>query len=281
MAVLGFGDVKVTTIWASRFGLDGGAMFGVVPKALWARKLPPDERNRIPMVTRVLLVEAGDRRVLVDAGFGSRWSAKERDIYALEDLNLLSRLESLGCRPEDITDVVVTHLHFDHASGLVREGGDGLVPTFSKATYHVQRVHWEWAQAPTPKDAGSFRREELDALGRHAHLNLVEGVYEVVPGVKLWPVSGHSRGMQLVLLGRGDERGLYCTDLVPTRWHLRPAWNMAYDNEPLRTLEEKRFVLRQALRRGWVLLFEHDPEVAAVRPTDAEGGFEVLVEDSV
>ncbi len=276
MPTFEFGTVRVQTLEVSRFGLDGGAMFGIVPRALWAKRLAPDEGNRIPMVTRVLLVASAGRVLLVDAGFGGRWTEKERSIYALEGPDLRTGLEEAGVDPETITDVVVTHLHFDHASGLVEEEGGRLQPALPRAVHHIQRLHWAWAERPAAKDAGSFRREELSVLRDGVSLHLVDGFQEILPGVRVWPVFGHTRAMQLVLLGTGRDRGLFCADLVPTRWHLRPAWNMAYDNEPLKTVEEKKLVFRLAFQEGWTLLLEHDPEVAAVRLADLGGGFQVL-----
>ncbi len=274
---LQIGDTRIDFLIASRFGLDGGAMFGIVPRALWSKKIPPDEENRIPMVTRVLLVSKGARKILVDVGFGSKYSSKERAIYALEDENLVGQLGAMGTSPEDVTDLVITHLHFDHAGGISRLDESGrTVPTFPNARHHVQRLNWEWALSPSPKDRGSYLARDFHPIAGEVDWNLLEGGAELAPGLFLLPCRGHTLGMQLLRIDAGSETFVFSADLFPTRWHLKPTWNMAYDNDPLVTVEEKRWFLTLALREGWTLLLEHDAQLAAVRPTDDRGGFEPL-----
>ena len=227
------------------------------------------------MVTRVLVLESSGRVIVVDAGMGTNFSKKQTAIYGLEDLDLAKGLDEVGCPPERVTDVVVTHLHFDHAGGLAVARPDGTVaPLFPNAVHHVQRGQWQWAHAPSSKDAGSFMLDPIDRLEGQVRWNLVDGVSEIAPGVRVFPVQGHSRGMQVVVVSAPDGTALFGADLFPTRWHLRPVWNMAYDNEPVLTVQEKRWYLRQALAGRWTIVLEHDPELADVRVTDDQGGFE-------
>jgi glyoxylase-like metal-dependent hydrolase (beta-lactamase superfamily II) len=275
------GRYEVTAFVASRFGLDGGAMFGIVPRALWSRKMKPDAENRIQMVTRVLLLrdEERDRRILIDAGMGDKWSQKHARIYALQDMDLSAQLEAAGAPAEDITDVVVTHLHFDHAGGLTSElsmpEGWVAMPTFPNAVHHIQRACWRWAHDPSAKDAGSFVRTDFEPIEEFGRLSLLDGDCEVAPSVEVIALSGHTPGMQLVKISGPQETLLFCADLFPTRFHLRSAWNMAYDNAPLETVEEKGRILRKAKDGGWLLVLEHDPDVAALRVKESKRGWDL------
>lgn len=263
------------------FALDGGAMFGVVPKPLWEKKHPADARNRIELALRCLLIVDGDRRVLVDTGIGTRWSEKLRDIYRIDHsrCDLDRELARAGCSREDVTDVVLTHLHFDHAGGATRLEGDRPVLSFPKATYHVQRRNWVWAHRASEKDAGSFRAETFDLLERSGRLHLLEGATELYPGIELFISEGHTVGLQLVRVSDGGESLVFCGDLIPTTSHLRAPWTMAYDLYPLTVLEEKKMVLAQAAEEGWTLFFEHDPAVAACTVKEDQG--EVVVDKVV
>ncbi len=258
--------------------LDGGAMFGVVPRPLWEKKFPPDERNRIQLAVRCLLIVDGKRRVLVDDGIGNEWSGKFRDMYGIDHgkTNLDSELQRAGLTRADITDVVLTHLHFDHAGGTTRDGG----LAFPNATYHLQRRHWKWAHQPSEKDAGSFRREDYAALESSGRLHLLEGTTELYEGLHLFVSEGHTVGLQLVRIEDGDQTLVYCGDLVPTTSHLRAPWVAAYDLYPLTVIEEKRQLLAQALEEKWILYFEHDPQIAACTVKD-EGTGQVTVDEVI
>lgn len=261
------GGWTVRTLLDGTFALDGGSMFGVVPRALWQREREPDDRNRIPLASRLLLLTRGERVVLVDTGLGDRWTDKERDIYAIRRHagGVVAQLDRLGIAPHEVTDVLLTHLHFDHAAGTVSEDATGLGLTFPRARHHLQRRQWEWAQAPSRKDRASFRSGDFELLGDSPALRLHEGDVEIAPGLSLLALDGHTYGMQAVRLQDEEECLLYAADLVPTATHVRLPFIMAYDNQPLTTLAEKERLLSAVADGGWLLVLEHDPDTPAVR----------------
>ena len=266
---------QIDLIEAGRVRLDGGAMFGIVPRPLWERQIPPDGRNRIPLAMRCLLLRGHGRTILVDTGLGHKSDAKFREIYGVdhEHSTLLGSLAAVGVAPEDVTDVVLTHLHFDHAGGATqRTDGGGLALTFADAAHHVQRAHWAWAHE-SPREGASFLAENLDPLEASGQLVLRDGDDAPFPGVSLHVVNGHTRGQQLVRVHDGERSLLHAADLVPTAAHVPLLWVMAYDVEPLETIAEKERLLRQAAQEGWTLAFEHDPEVATAGVVETERGF--------
>ena len=268
---------QIDLVEAGRVWLDGGAMFGIVPRPLWARRIAPDDRNRIPLAMRCLLLRGHGRTVLVDTGVGDKSDAKFRDIYGVDlDHSRLDRsLAALGVAPEDVTDVVLTHLHFDHAGGATRYDGRGhLALTFPEADHLVQRAHWEWAQ-DSPREGASFLAENLDPLAASGRLRLLDGPGRPLPGLELHVVDGHTRGQQLVRVTDGERSVLHAADLVPTAAHVPLLWVMAYDVAPLDTIREKEGVLRRAAQERWTVVFEHDPEVATGRIVETERGFAV------
>lgn len=260
------GDYNVTPIVADTFGLDGGAMFGIVPKPLWEKKNPADERNRIDLATRCLLIEGKNRKILVDTGNGDKWDDKYRDIYKIDPgkQNLVQSLAARNIQPGDITDVILTHLHFDHAGGATITDDGELVPAFPNATYYIQERNWKWASDPTEKDAGSYRKENFQPLREHGVLELVRGEVEIFAGIQLIVCDGHTEGQQLPLITGEKNRLFYCGDLVPTLAHLPIPWVMGYDNFPLTTIEEKKKYFARAVEEHWTLLLEHDPANVAV-----------------
>jgi len=279
---LSLGRFTLHQVRDGTFALDGGAMFGIVPKALWSKKLPADEKNRIRLALRCLLIQDGKRRILVDDGIGQKWDAKHRDLYAIDHgaLDLDRELARAGCSREQVTDVILTHLHFDHAGGTTRLGAGGkLELSFPNATYHLQRRNWKWAHQSSEKDAGSFRGENFDLLENSGRLHLLEGQTELYPGVELLLFEGHTVGLQLPRISDGDVALMYCGDLVPTTAHLRSSWIMAYDLYPLTAIEEKKMLLAQAIEEHTVLFFEHDPSVAACTVKEENG--EVVVDRTV
>jgi len=274
------GTTELWTISDGSFALDGGAMFGIVPKPLWQRQIAADERNRIPMALRCLLLQTAGRTVLVDTGIGDRWSPKEQDIYGIDHSgqDLLRSLADIGVSAEQVTDVILSHLHFDHAGGVVTRLPDGgVTPTFPSATHHLQRRHRKWSEHASDKDSGSFRLDDFALLERAGMLHFLDGDTEIFDGVDVLVSEGHTVGQQLVRVRGGGETLLFCGDVIPTSAHLRLAWVMGYDLYPLTTIEEKKAILAQAVEEGWILFFEHDPSVAACRVRE-EGGQVVMAE---
>jgi glyoxylase-like metal-dependent hydrolase (beta-lactamase superfamily II) len=277
--MLQLGRFRIDVIETGRFGLDGGAMFGVVPKPLWEKAYHrADADNRIPMAARALLIRWDTQAVLVDTGNGTKMNEKQRAIYALDTsrFSLERSLQHLGVRPEDITAVILTHLHFDHAGGSTyRDESGRVLPTFPNARYYVQRDHLLWAQQPTEKDRASFIPDDFEPLIAEGLLETLDGEGELFPGIRLILVHGHTRAMQLVLVQDQGETLLYCADLCPTAAHVAYPYIMAYDNFPLTTLEEKKRLLPQAYEEGWLLCFEHDAFVQAARLRPTAKGFAI------
>jgi glyoxylase-like metal-dependent hydrolase (beta-lactamase superfamily II) len=271
------GSYAVCVVEAERFRLDGGAMFGVVPKPLWSKGHPSDDRNRIQMVTRCLLARGEGRVLLVDTGMGGGWSDKERDIYAIENgaRSITAALQAQGVGAADVTDVVLTHLHFDHAGGAVARRNGRAEPTFPNARYHVQETQWRWALSPTEKDRRSFRNDDFVPLQREGVLSLLDGETEILPGVQVEPTQGHTAGHQVVRIGEGRGSVVYCGDLIPTAAHLPAPWVMGYDLFPVTTMQEKRSLLSRAADEQWALVMEHDPGRAAVQVAREGEGFTV------
>jgi len=268
------GSWTLHEIECGRFGLDGGAMFGIVPKPLWEKRIAADEMNRIPLHTRCLLLENDDQLVLIDNGIGDKYDEKFGRIYAIddEDVNLDASLTAAGFSRADVTNVVLTHLHFDHCGGSVRKTDGGLEVAFPNARFHVQLDHWTWALKGNVREKASFLPENLEPLAESGQLELVDGHIEKWPGVELIPVDGHTKAMQLVKISGPDHTLLYCADLLPTHAHLAPPWNMGYDLWPMTTIEEKDRLLTKAIDEEWHLFFEHDPTVGLTDVRTGERG---------
>jgi glyoxylase-like metal-dependent hydrolase (beta-lactamase superfamily II) len=267
MPKLELGDWTVYTLETGALWLDGGAMFGSVPKPLWSRTHPPDERNRIRLAMRCLLLVGRGRRVLVDVGLGDKSDAKFRDIFRVEDApSLQDSLGAAGFGPGDITDVVLTHLHFDHAGGSTVRDGDGLRPALPQARYHVQRRNWENAHAPNPRERASYLRENFDPLEQAGVLDFWEGDARPWPGVSLVTAEGHTRGQQLVRIEGGARVLYFVADLIPMTAHVRIPYVMGYDIAAIETMAEKQSLLGRAVDEGAWIALEHDPETALARP---------------
>lgn len=259
-----FGGWNVTSCLAGRFGLDGGAMFGVVPRTMWAKALPPDDINRVPMVMRLLVARGGGRTVLVDVGAGAGHSAKNREIYGFEDTDhLLDVLRAAGVDPASITDVLLTHLHFDHGAGIVEPDGDGWRLLFPGARHHVQTSQWKHAFSPTPRDRASYYEDRLRVMENEGVLDLHEGPWTLAPGFELHVFDGHTPGQQLPLIGGAGSALFYCGDLIPTHHHIPTPYVMSYDLYPVTAMAEKAAVLDRAAAENWVLFFEHDAHLEA------------------
>lgn len=271
------GPYSITALETGRFSLDGGAMFGIVPWVFWTRTNPPDERQRIRLAARSLLIRGGGRTILVDNGNGDKWNDKLKDIYRLDTSggDLQASMAAAGVRPEDVTDVILTHLHFDHAGGSTVRRGGRLVPAFPNATYHVQRDHWEWSKAPTDRDRASFMPDDYMPLWEAGVLELVDGQRELFPGIEMVVCNGHTTAQQLPKISDGRTTLLFCCDLIPTATHVPYPYIMGYDLRPLVTLEEKKRILPRAHDEGWILFLQHDPEVPAITLKSTDKGYVV------
>lgn len=271
------GPYTLHAIETGRFGLDGGAMFGIVPKPLWSRRIAPDAQNRIALAMRCLLLKGEDRVLLIDTGIGDTFDGTQQAEHLAidhETASLDASLADVGVAPSDVTDVILTHLHFDHAGGATRRTGDGPVPTFPNATYHVQASHWDEAVDPNPKESASFVRETFAPIQRSGQLHRVEGPQTLAPGVDVRLVHGHTESQQLVTVSDAARTLVYVADLLPTTHHLAPAWTMAYDVRPLVSIDEKADFLREAHEAEWNLFFEHDPDVAVASLNRTDRGIQ-------
>ncbi len=250
------------------FKLDGGAMFGVVPRQLWERLNPPDEKNMCTWSMRCLLVETEGRKILIDTGIGTKQDAKFRKHFEPhgED-SLLTSLAARNLRPEDITDVFLTHLHFDHVGGAVQFDPDGkLIPTFPNAVYWSNEDHYNWAYDPNPREKASFLKENFVPLkdsGQLEFLPVKKEDFEWLPGFRVRFLYGHTHAMMIPILEVHGQTVVYCADLLPSTFHLGLPYVMSYDVRPLETLREKERLLKEALEGNYTLLFEHDPKTAA------------------
>ena len=265
--MIALGDLEIESFVVTRFALDGGAMFGVVPKRLWSRESPSDEDNRIALTARVLLVtnRRAGYRALIDVGLGDAWTPREREMYGLDGVALEAALRRDGVDPDSITDVVLTHLHWDHSGGLATRDASGVVRrALPRATLRVGREHRDYAARTAVKDKASFRADEL----RWAHAGdtvALDDECEALPGLFVSRSNGHTRGLLVVELRAAGERVIYPADLLPMRAHARPAWGMAYDNFPLTVVDEKRALVEAAARDRATIVLEHDPDVSAIR----------------
>ena len=268
--------------------LDGGAMFGVVPKPLWEKRIAPDARNRIPLALRCLLVEHDDGLVLIDTGIGNKETSKFKDIYGVENdgsngsTQLEDALREAGYGVEDVRWVINTHLHFDHAGGnttagaaRAAEAGGVAELTFPKATYVVQRGELEFARGANERTRASYFPANFDPVAKADRWRLLDGPTEILPGISALLTPGHVPYHQSIMLRAGGDTALFLGDLAPTSAHLPLPWIMGYDLEPLTTLETKREILGQAAAEGWLLLFEHDPEVVMGRVVEGSRGLEL------
>ena len=265
------GRLRCHALEGGRQRLDGGAMFGVVPKALWERRIPADERNRIPLALRCMLIEHDDGLVLIDTGIGNKENEKFRDIYGVDNAGQNGRtaledaLGELGHTPDDVRWVINTHLHFDHAGGNTTP--EGLA--FPRARYVVQRRELEFARHTNERTAGSYLAHNFATVP----FQLIDGETEILPGIRGIPTPGHVPYHQSILVESGGEKACFLADLVPTAAHLPLPWIMGYDLEPLVTLETRRHLYRRAEAEGWLLVFEHDPKVVSGRLGQDGKGF--------
>ncbi|MEX1188131.1 MAG: MBL fold metallo-hydrolase [Bacteroidia bacterium] len=268
--------MNIYPINAGHFKLDGGAMFGVVPKSLWNRSYPSDENNMCSWAMRCLLVEDGNRLVLIDTGMGNKQNEKFFSYYFLHgDDSLDSNLKNYGFHRDDITDVFLTHLHFDHCGGAIeRNSNDKLVPAFKNAKFWSDKNHWDWAVNPNPREKASFLKENILPIQESGQLNFLEA-NELFNGFEVERVNGHTESMMLPIINYKGRKLMYMADLLPSPVHVPTAWVMAYDTRPLITMEEKNIVLRKCVDENRVLFFEHDAQTECAELEETEKGIRV------
>ena len=269
------GKYKIESIETASFALDGGAIFGIIPKTLWEKTNQADEKNRIPLTARCLLLQSDSKKILVETGIGREWDDKFKSIYKVDDTNdLIESLKIKGVFPEDITDVILTHLHFDHVGSAVTYENNKLVPAFPNAKYHVQKKQFEWAQNPSDKDRGSFIKEKFIPLAEEGVLQLWTDT-QFDDEIEFIIVNGHTIAQQLVKFSDGNDTYLYAADLIPVYAQIQIPYIMGYDIQPLETVKEKKLILPKAVEENWKLIFEHDTSTAMATVKRTDKGFMV------
>jgi glyoxylase-like metal-dependent hydrolase (beta-lactamase superfamily II) len=259
------GEFDLHSLSDGLFRLDGGAMFGVVPKPLWSRRAPADDRNRISMAMRPLLVRSAERTVLIDAGVGDKLSEKEREIYAVDQrtASLQQSLSAIGVAPGDIDVVIASHLHFDHAGGFTARTDGRVAPSFPRARYIIRRQEWEDATHPHERNRASYVFDAFVPLAAAGVVDFIEADGEVLPGISVWRTGGHTMHHQLIKVESGGRTAVFVADLMPTVAHLDEPWIMGYDLYPMDTLAYKKRFVREAIEGEYVIFFEHDPGISA------------------
>lgn len=269
-----FGDFQLSHLNDGFFKLDGGAMFGVIPRVLWQKTNPPNEHNRILLGLNCWFIKSDQDVIVVDTGVGDLYDDKFRSLFEIERKTggLIGDLERHGVSPSDVTKVILTHLHFDHCGGNCFQSDDGsLKPTFPNATYFFQKGEFEYAQNPDPRSKASYLPHNWDAVLAAGQLRLLQGDEEIVAGVSVEVTGGHTRDHQIVKVISGGKTACFLADLAPTSSHLKTPYVMGYDLYPKTSMEAKERVLRQALRENWLLFFQHDPSVKAGHLVERDG----------
>ncbi|HJX93576.1 MAG TPA: MBL fold metallo-hydrolase [Pyrinomonadaceae bacterium] len=268
------GDYRVEIIPDTEFHLDGGAMFGVIPRNLWSKVCPPDDENRIRMNMNCVFVDTGKEKILIETGIGEKWSPKQTSMYGITREQPLAKTleQKTGSGPEDINIVINTHLHFDHAGGNTdAKSPDVVLPAFPNARYLVSSAELKHAEEPSERDRASYLPDNWRPLRKTGQLEETEANYEVVPGLTMETHPGHNRSMQCWRLDRGGQIVFGFADLIPMRAHVSLPWIMGYDLYPVETLESKKRLLPQAVHEGWIGLLYHDPDAALFRFVEDEG----------
>ncbi len=271
------GPYKLSSIETGYIWLDGGAMFGTVPRVLWEKSNPPDDKNRIKLAMRALLIEGEGKKILVDCGVGDKGGEKFRQLYNvdLKTVNLEASLKEKNLTRADLTDVILTHLHFDHAGGATSlTKDDSYKATFPNATYYLQKRNLIIAQKPNVREKASYLKENYEALLSENRLHLIDGPQILFPGIELWVSNGHTEAQQHVKISDGKQMLFYGGDLIPTATHIALPWIMGYDLHPLKMLEEKEAILGPALKDQWIIFYEHDPLVPATFVIQGKHGYQ-------
>src|SRR5690554_310364 len=269
------GKYSLHIINSGYFGLDGGAMFGIIPKTLWQKTNPPDDANRIKLATRNLLLVNESRKILIDTGMGNKWDEKSKNIYAIQGNSLKETLKQQNISPDEITDIILTHLHFDHTGGSTEIENGRIVPAFPNAKYYVQKKNYAWAINPSDRDRGSYLKNNFQPLMDEGVLQLIDGEKFFDDEIELIIFNKHTFAQQLIKISDSSNTIFYCADLFPTTSHIPLPYVMGYDLQPLVTVNEKRKILTKALEEEWKLLFEHDPETVMATVLKDEKGFKV------
>ena len=267
--------MKLYSINAGHFKLDGGAMFGVVPKSIWHKLNPADDNNMCSWALRCLLIEEGNRLILIDTGMGTKQNEKFFGYYFLHGNDTLEKsLNKYGFTSNDITDVVLTHLHFDHCGGAINYNNDKtiLTPAFKNATYYSNQKHWDWALNPNIREKASFLKENILPIQESGQLKFIDESTELIKGLNFIEVNGHTEAMMLPLIKYKNTTIAYMADLIPSAAHLPIPYVMAYDMRPLQTLTEKQIILNKAIDNNWTLFFEHDPSTECITLQRTEKG---------
>jgi glyoxylase-like metal-dependent hydrolase (beta-lactamase superfamily II) len=270
------GEFELYPVSDGYFWLDGGSMFGVVPKVLWNKLAPADRKNRVRLALNCLLVKSKDKHVLIDTGMGERFSRKMKEIYKLErEMSLLSSLARLEVKPRDIDYVINTHLHFDHCGGNTAKADGKYVPTFPNAKYVIQRQEWFNARNPDERTKSSYRLNDFKPIEDAGQVLFVDGDQEVIPGIQVLLTNGHTLGHQSVLISTKSGSALYLGDVIPTTYHLKVQYLTGFDLYPVDLVNRKKEIVDCALKEKWLLVFEHDPEVVFAYLTE-KGGKQIL-----
>ena len=259
------GKYDLYSVETSEFGLDGGAMFGIIPKPVWERKVSADELNRVNMVTRSLLLVSDEKKILIDTGNGTKWEEKYKQIYDIntDQYNIEKSLGKYGFSSEQITDVICTHMHFDHIGGNTKIKSGEVVPTFPNAKYWISEENWKLANHPSQKDAGSFIEHDWKVLAENQMIEIIDGREPFIEGIETFVTHGHTPGLLHPIVSDGSNKLFYGADIFPMAAHIPIPWVMAYDVQPVVTMEEKQKLLQKMDYEDWILFFEHDPHIQA------------------
>ena len=259
------GNYDLYSVETSEFGLDGGAMFGIIPKPVWEKKVSADELNQVNMVTRSLLLVSDEKKILIDTGNGTKWEEKYKKIYDIntDQYNIEKSLGKYGFSSEQITDVICTHMHFDHIGGNTKIKSGEVVPTFPNAKYWISEENWKLANHPSQKDAGSFIEHDWKVLAENQMIEIIDGREPFIEGIETFVTHGHTPGLLHPIVSDGSNKLFYGADIFPMVAHIPIPWVMAYDVQPVVTMEEKQKLLQKMEREDWILFFEHDPHIQA------------------